>query len=420
MLLSDKLKLRSAALGRELAELAAVDKPTDDQLSSVEAKTKEYRSIATQIDAAVIAEAAEKAKIDRETPPDGAGKELAEIRSRARIASYIANALHQREPSGAEAELNAALEMRGASDVPLELMAPAPREERTKTDTDGAVMQSSRWLDRLFASTAAMRLGVTMDSVPAGSRTYPVTTAGADPAQAGREEAKTDAAWTIGTTEIEPARLVANLNFTVEDRARLPGLEMALRRDLAAAMTEKADRIIFLGDAGADEAAGDITGFQGLAEAAGGLQEVDITQANKGSVTDIARVFAGMVDGVHAGSEEDLGVVMSTATNTLWRSTIANSEGTNETVARFLRNNGVTYGIRDGIGSATTANAFAGYVGRMRGINGAAVAAFWENGQLIVDPYTDAKKGMVNLTMTTLWNFKLIRGSHFRRLKYVA
>ena len=60
--------------------------------------------------------------------------------------------------------------MRGARDFPLEMLVPL--ETRATTDADGQVQQT-RWLDRLFADTMAIRLGVTFESVEPGGQSYP-------------------------------------------------------------------------------------------------------------------------------------------------------------------------------------------------------------------------------------------------------
>ena len=54
------------------------------------------------------------------------------------------------------------------------------------------------------------------------------------------------------------------------------------------------------------------------------------------------------------------------------------------------------------------------------GIDGAGVAAVWDAGELIRDPYTDAAKGTVHLTLCWLWDFGLPRPENFQRLKFVT
>ncbi len=159
-----------------------------------------------------------------------------------------------------------------------------------------------RWLDRLFAETAAMRLGVTMESVPVGAASFPVTTAGAAAAQRGKDQAAADTAWTVGVTELKPKRNAATLKFSIEDTARIPGLESALTRDLRMALTEGIDRAIFIGDSGANPNAGDIVGLTTAAN----LTETTLTQANKIKGPETLTAFTNLVDGIHAGMLSDL------------------------------------------------------------------------------------------------------------------
>ena len=60
------------------------------------------------------------------------------------------------------------------------------------------------------------------------------------------------------------------------------------------------------------------------------------------------------------------------------------------------------------------------FVGLARGIEGAAVAAVYDAGQLIRDPYSDSDTGEVRLTLNYLWDFQVARTGNFKRLKFVA
>ena len=60
-------------------------------------------------------------------------------------------------------------------------------------------------------------------------------------------------------------------------------------------------------------------------------------------------------------------------------------------------------------------------MGRERGIEGAGIAAVWEQGQLIRDIYGDrATKGEVGLTLNFLWQLAFPRTDNFKRLKFVT
>lgn len=415
--LRDLRERQSKERGR-MAELGLADTLTDEtraELDTIEAGTPDLER---QIRAATVAVEAEEAEQRaagnnaRQPEADAEARELAELRGRITLGRYVAAAVEQRSAEGAELEYNQARGIAG-NRFPLELLSPAV-EHRATTNTDTQTMPR-RWLDRLFAGTAAQNLGVTMESVPAGVASFPVTTAGASAAQRGRGEAAADAAWTVGVSELKPTRNAVHLNFSIEDAARIPGLESAITRDLRMALAEGIDRAIFLGDGGASETTADITGL-----AAAGITEVEITQANKVLGPGTLAGFVGMVDGIHAMGLSDLNVVSAIGAWRLWESTIINATADNMTLAAFLRKAGLTWTSRGEIEAATAAGDFAAFVGRKRGIEGAAVAAVWEAGELIRDPYTGAGKGEVALTLCYLWSFGLPRPANFQRIKFVA
>ena len=247
----DLRERQSKERGR-MAELSRVDSLTDEhraELDGIEAGTADLER---QLRAATIAveteESEQRAAGNAARAPEGDAetRERTALRAKVKFSSYVAAAIEQRSADGAESEFNAALGIAG-NRFPLELLAPPEQraarvETRATTDVD-TMTTPRRWLDRLFAGTAAARLGVTMESVPVGSASYPVTTAGASAAQRARStDAAADAAWVIGVSEMKPKRNAVRLLFSIEDAARIPGLESALTRDLAAALTEGIDR----------------------------------------------------------------------------------------------------------------------------------------------------------------------------------
>ena len=366
------------------------------------------------------AEQREAAKKGDKPEVDAETRERLELRGKVRLGRYVGFAMDTRTPDGAEAEYNEALGI-GGNRFPLELLAPPEKrlEARATTTADTTTMPR-RWVDRLFSETAAMRLGITMESVPVGSASFPVTTAGSSAAQRGRTEAAADGAWTIGVTELKPTRNAVRAVFSIEDAARIPGLESALTRDLRMALTEGIDRAIFIGDSGANENAADITGLNTAAN----VTETTITQANKVKGKETLEAFVNMLDGKHATMLADLNIVAAVGAGRLWESTVleVSSETASvfKTLAAFLRDAGLSWTIRGDVQDATGADNFGAFVGLQKGIDGAGVTAIWEAGELIRDPYTAAAGGSVNLTLCYLWNFGLPRPSNFRRVKFVA
>ena len=420
-----ELRERQSKERGRMAELALLETLSDEHRTELDTIEKGTSDLERQLRAATIAaedeEAEQRAAGAAARAPEGDAemRERAELRSKVKLGGYIAAAIEQRSADGAEHEYNAALGISG-NRFPLELLAPpehraARVEVRATTDVD-TMTTPRRWLDRLFAGTAAERVGVTMESVPVGSASYPVTTAGASAAQRQRStDSAADAAWTVGVTEMKPKRNAVRLLFSIEDAARIPGLETALTRDLRMALTEGVDRAIFLGDAGASGTDADIVGLQTAT-----ITEQTITQANKVLGPGTLAAFTGLVDGIHAMSLSDLKVVAAVGAWRLWENTIINSTADNMTLAAFLRMAGLSWSARGEIETATSNGDFGAFIGRGMGIDGAGVAAIWEAGELIRDPYSGAAKGEVALTLCYLWDFALPRASSFARIKFVT
>ena len=129
----------------------------------------------------------------------------------------------------------------------------------------------------------------------------------ADPKQRGRTQASVDATITATVTEIKPTRSSQSppTCYSIEDNARLPGFAEAIGRDLSGAMTEKIDRTIFVGDDGATPNSADITGFTTLT----GVGELTLTQAEKVKADEVLKELAGLIDGKHAASLDDVRIV---------------------------------------------------------------------------------------------------------------
>ena len=420
-----ELRARQSTERGRMAELAIADELSDEMRSELDLIEKSTPDLERQIRAATVGVAAEETEQLAASPGDIAAgtdtedRERLELRAKVRMSNYIVAAVEQRAAVGPEHEYNAAIGISG-NRFPLELLAPpeqraARTEERATTNVDVATTPRT-WLDRLFAETAAVELGITFEAVPVGSASYPVTTAGASAAQRQRStDAAADAAWTIAVKELKPKRNAVRLLFSIEDAARLPGLESALVRDLRMALTEGIDRAIFIGDSGATGNDADITGLTTAAD----VDEETLSQTNKLLWPATVSAFMDMLDGLHASTPADLNIIASVGAARLWHSTSANTNR-NESVAQIMNGNGLMFRSRANIDDNTANGDFGAFIGRKRGIDGAGVAGVWEAGELIRDPYSGAAKGEVALTLCYLWDFALPRASNFMRLKFVT
>ena len=349
-----------------------------------------------------------------ETVVDAETREIDSIRDKARVGNYLAAALEMRSADGAEREFNEALKIPG-NKFPLELLAPREVEQRAAIDGDPSASPRS-WLDRLFATSAASRIGITFSPVASGVSSHPVTTGGVSGAQRARTQSTTTTASTVSVIEAKPKRNAVRTIFSIEDAARMPGLESALTRDIRASLMDSVDKAVFEGDAGGTGTEADITGLQ----TGTNVVEATITQANKVKGAETLTAFAGLIDGKHASSIEELRIVSSVGASTLWLTTVINSSADNMTLAQFLRASGLSWMVRADIDTNTANGDFGAFLGRGRGIEGAGVAAVWGAGELIRDPYTEADSGEVVLTLNYLWDFVIARPTQFARIKFVS
>ena len=405
---TQKVQTRQSEIRTRLAALLDQTERSDEERAEMDKLHNESKGLESDLRAAMVADEADIAKRDDTTT--GEGREFAELRGNVHTGRYIAAAIHRSGVDGAEREYNAAIGLEGDR-FPMSLLV-----DRAAIAGDAGASQGS-WVDRVFAESAAAAIGVTFSPVPAGVASFPVTTAGATGAQRGNAEAATNAAYTVTVSELKPTRNSVHTVYSIEDDARLPGLEAAIVRDFRAAVMDAVDKAIFVGDAGAAGTDADITGLQGH----GSVTEKTITQANKVLGTGVLAAFASMVDGEHAGSLPDLRTVLAVGAHTLWASTIpGEANGGDMSIAQTMRANGINFMARGGIQTGSGNGNFGAFVGLGRGIAGAAVAPVWESGQLIRDPYSDADSGEVRLTLHYLWNFALPRPASFNRIKFVS
>ncbi|MCY4187528.1 MAG: hypothetical protein OXD30_03490, partial [Bryobacterales bacterium] len=229
MLQSDTLKLKQAGLSKELATLAAIAEPTTEQLADIEAKTTEFRALATRIEGATIAEAAEREKVTPE------GKEKRDLRSRARIGHFLASRLTGAPLAPESAEYRASLDLNEG--IPLALFD-SPRESRADAATTAPAANTGVNLrpvmPAVFARAILPRLGVAMPMVGSGAYSVPVITTNQSAAAVAKGTAHESTAGAITARATTPHRVSARLTIQVEDVAQFGNdtFEGALRQNL--------------------------------------------------------------------------------------------------------------------------------------------------------------------------------------------
>ena len=394
MLKSHKLLLEQSEKRERTNELLGKSELSSEERAELGTLTTRLQEIETEYRAALTAEGV----VETRTGDDGEAAELRALRQRVTVGNYATAALNGRGATGAELDLNQAYKIK-ENHFPLILLAPE-LEVRAETDIDTSVVPRG-WLDRLFATSAASRVGVTFESVSPGVASFPVTTAGATGAQRARMENTAIATWEVLVKEGKPKANSVHLVFSKEDAFRVPNLEESLTRDLRMALMDAVDLAVFEGDSDADGTDANIVGLQ----TATGVVEKTLTQANKVKHVNTLKEFVELIDGKHAEMPGDLRIVSSVGANVLWTTTIANAAAENQTVAQFLMASGINWTVRGGIDTATGNNKFGAFIGRNRGLAGAGTAAVWSAGELVRDDYSGARKREVALSLNYYWGF---------------
>ena len=403
-----KLQLRLSEIRQRLNELSALDSPGDEHRTEMDTLTGEYRAKETQWRAAVVAEADEP---ERRTD-DGEGAERRALEGRVELRQYLHAAANGAPLDGAEAELNAALDIRGAGGVavPWEALLPTGDEQRadaatTVGATDHGVTQRAI-LPRVFARTAAAFLGVTMPMVGTGDVNYPVLTSGTTAAGKDPGAAHDAGAATFEANQLGPTRLTAKYLFRVEDLRRLAGMESALRADLRSVMGDQMDKTILNGQASAP----DINGFIDAGTIADPTAPTAVV-----TIASAIKTAADAVEGKHANGLSDVRLLIGPKTySTLAGLLSSNSEPVALSVLRTE-----TGGLRVSAHVPDPAsNVQQALVYRTGGGGPNAVAPIWQGLELIRDPYTNAAKGEVSITAFALWAFAVVRSAAYQRTAF--
>ena len=407
-----KIEVRLSKVRQRLNTIAGLegDDFTDEVREEADQLETEYGDLERRHRAAVIAEGEEEAAAVG-LFPDGEDQDGAEVRQllgRVTLADYLGPAAAGSGLRGAAAELADALEVPAAGPsggvaVPWRLLLPAggveARAFTTTAANDGPEMQRPI-LQRLFGPGIMDALGVRMDSVPVGRTEWPLISSGVAPGQKTETTAAT-APVTAGFSyaNLKPKRLTGAYEYTHEIAATVPGIEQALRRDLADAVKAQMEQLIINGaavDANDTATAANVEGF--ITKLTGS----DLATAEAGAA-DYGKLHSLAVDGIHASTENDVMSVIGD--ETYQHAAGVYITGSGESGSELLRRRSAgcmasTYipAVASMKQSAILHAAGSNGGGIMRGDS---VAAMWPTLEVIRDIYSKASQGVV-LTWITL------------------
>ena len=359
---------------------------------------------------------------------DGEPAEVRSLRARVTLADYLQPAAGGAAVTGAAAEMNAALgvpmagpgggvavpwaALLGPEHEPMARGVRSPRAAFTDTgDHDGPLVDRPI-LQRLFGAGILGQMGVRIDAVPTGRSEWPIITSGTTVgavAEGTAAGAAVAAAFTIAT--LKPKKLTGRFEYTHEMSASVPELEMALRRDLADAITAQMSTETITGD--------------GTGANVRGFDTAIAAPADAGAVAvyaDYAGLHAAAVDGVHAAMETEVrGVVPP---DVYRHAATVYQSGSGESGSEALRRRSMScmaspYVAETG-GAGQRKKNYLHAAGMNGGgiMRGDSVAAVWPTLEVIRDIYTQASQG-VTLTWVSLWDaYAALRADAYKRIAF--
>jgi len=255
MLESDKLKLRQAALAKTLNGLLEVDTPTDDQTRQIKETTAEIRALDDTIEAHLTAEAHSRTAVKpKDGDLDAEGRELRELKGKARVADFLAAEVSGVPVAGASLEYRQAVKVPQGIPITLFELDAKPREERADAATvipaSNTGVNLAPVMPAIFARAVLPRLGVAMPMVGSGAYSVPVITKSQSAAAVAKGSAQESTAGTITPKATSPHRVSARLTIQVEDVASFGNdtFEGALRQNLMLALSDQLDTLGLTGD----------------------------------------------------------------------------------------------------------------------------------------------------------------------------
>ena len=376
--------------GQESPEIAEVRKASD-ALADVE---KRYREAVRQ-------------EVESRPEPDAEAREFRALEGRSRLGRFLGAAAFGSTLDGAEAEYRKALGLQERH-VPIDMFAPVESRAVTVPAAGDQAQAMRPTLDRVFSRSDLAFLGTTMESVGPGQPVYPVVTAGPSAAMTAKGTDVADGSLTIAATKISPNRLSISSSWDIEDEAAFGEIESVVRRDLSMAMSDELDDQVLTGDGTSPNLAGLFDDDSGLVAPTG-----DFEASAENTFQSYATQFAEGIDGENAYGLGDLRALVGIDTLKHMEGKFRGTDGPISAASYMGQRLGALRASKRV--PAVASSKQEALVSRM---NGAAVLAVWRGVEAIRDPYTDARKGGIRLTLNALYGFEVVRANGWYRTSF--
>ena len=400
-----RLELEQSEKRQKINEFLGKETLSDTERTELDTLCQRMQKLEPELRAAIVAEPEKPA-----TDP-----QFTELANRVEFRNFLHEAATGREVSGAEKELRDEIFKSNAEvgKVPWEALLPMRRNVEKRTDTstvlgdtmDVPINQESV-LGRVFAETSSVYLGARLVNVATGDAGYASLSSGATGSVVARGTAKNAEAAVFAVETLSPKRLACRYLVSVEDLARLRGMEDSLRADCRAVLGDAMDNAVLNGDGTAPNPSGLFSK----------ITAPDDPGSTNISFSDFISQSASGVDGKLAVNLQQVRTLYGVGTFQKASSVFT----TNGDVASsdYLRTH--SQGIRVSANITAAADSIQqALIHRTGGdVGAAAVLPVWSGLEILVDPYTEAASGQRSLTASMLFDFGVIRAAAYKSLKF--
>lgn len=414
MLSSKKLELRRSEIRQQLAELANVETPSEDEVRKMGELDAEYRAKEAQYRAALIAEDQERREAgeELETRSD---KEWSEMMAGFEM-RQVALALDEgRQLDGKTGEIVTELRNAGGyRGIPIPWEALEKRAGETVASGTPNPIRTAPIIERLFAGSVAARMGGQMVNVGVGELEYPVTTSSVSAGWAATETGNVADPAAYATTDrpLKPDHtLGVQMKITRKTLKQSgAGLEQAVRRDMNGAIEEALDQAVFLGSGSTGEPTGLFAGAS-----AWGIEETAIDAAASWSA--IRTEVVGFMTGNAATGPGDVRLLIRPEVWDYLDGVLVGDGGfkfefdrlTEALGSVVMSHNALAAPAGDPLATSAVLTTTAGGVAPF-------FVGTWGAIDLIRDPYSDAQSGGLRLTALATMDVTISRAAQTRIL----
>ena len=341
-------------------------------------------------------------KSEERTSQGSEGREYLGLLSKASVGRIVHAAASNRQPDGAEAELQKFHGLQGNA-IPLAMLAADPEKFAAATITGDEPASTGEVLGTVFPQSVAAWCGVVGGMVPTGQRQVPVLSTGAAASTPTKGTSVTETTAAFEVTTLTPKRVSAAVRYDRADAATFEYMDDALRMNLRNAISDKMDAEVLT-----------------RATAPKGLLTfgTDPTK-NAAAVTNMSHaltaIFAG-VDGKYASLASEIKLLLGTATYSELGSSIFDTGSGALSIEKLGQ---VCGGVRVSANMPTkdaTTGEDALIVKGMGRRN--CVSAAWDSVEIVTDPFSSSDKAEVILTAIAMFDFAILDEGGFTRIRF--